>query len=1291
LFLCGKQAKAEDLTQGLMVAVPTLEGKAPTIDGLLEDWDLSAAEPMWITPQTADRFHGKVALMYDDKALYFSAQVSLPGRPLVNRNNPVDPFWNGDMLELRLVTDPDVAWPVRADAENVKTNRRVVHCSVWRNSETGKDYLSLVYGVRLNLGKSVNPEGSQVVIRTDADRGYVAEVRIPWSALNVPGGRNPFPPGQRMTATTAIHWGGETQVSASYRVNPGSFAFRRPESWGQVEFSATGNIKPRHVSMEEALASKTKKPTGVPIEIDVPENDLKVSVNIFGEHNEVLRELIGGEPHPRGKFTVYWDGRDQWGAPLKPGNYRWGAYLSPGLKAQYVATVGTSGNPGHETEDGRGLWGGDHGAAVAVAADSSGLYFLWTVAESGRAVVKTDYEGKVLWRKTPFVGGGFGPFYAVAANGKYVFVAHESDDWQHLARLDATTGQLLTFPGGGSMAWVAQGKLVKVPEDTTPILTHRRTPPVTSGMAASDREVFMPHYSENTIHVLDPETARILRELPCSGPRGVALDTKGNLYAVSFPENGPARVLKFAGAKGDPMPVIASGLVAPWGVGVDAQGNLHVTDLGSSQQVKTFSPEGKLLRTLGKVGGRSWAGAYDPSSFLLPAGIAADTQGGILVAEASLPKVMSRFDAASGKLLNRWFGAIAYAGLNVPDPLDPTVQYYPVTPDGEHRRALGGSICRASIPFVAPDAYWYLARAGIQDVDDMTSHYGAPVLFMGNNGQKYMFGEGGHGIVRVEGSKLIPVGHVAAKSGAVELWSDRNGDGQLQPEEVQLLHEVDGQRLLGRPASCPGSMWMQPNGDVYLVMSANNILKIPAAGFTSDGGIRWDADKARYAVPVVLPNLPKFRGGWNWRAGPRSGMLGVRIDSKKNLYVCFNAKVPYATEQLTVAMHEGLGHTSGSTAVKIAKFAPDGRLLWMAGRKATAAAKPGEMYHFWVMGGLVGDKYIAGASEWGQIYFYTEDGFFVDALMNNPGLSPPAGPYTFGSETFGGRVQEFPKRNEVWAFSRGMSYKVLGFDHGKVIGERRLRGQVVLDRVYEESVTASSTKPPSLVAVPLSNDPLHDENVWSKVPRSVVKSGDKDLATVQMGYDARNLYVRFSVTDDSPLKNGADSMNMVFHGGDAVGVYLGSANRKNEKTLPGDVRLLAAMIGGKPRLVAMKPVTRFAKHPDRYFTPAGGEAKFEFVGEVPQGQVVLTGDPDGQGYSALLAVPRAFLEVPLQTGTAVAADVEVLLSGQAARGLQTVSRHYLFSPRNEKTNMIDDVPTEARLYPQYWGVLEIQK
>ncbi len=1270
-------AYAIDLSGGTMYAVPVKDGKAPTVDGDLRDWDLSAAEPMWISNETAAELHASLAYMYDDEALYIGAKVSLPHRALRNPNNPVDGFWWGDELEFRIAADPTLPWPLDGGNAAAKATMRVAHITIWKNTATRLDYMNLTYGTHLDKGNVVNPPGTQVALQ-EHEGYYVIEGKIPWSVLNVPGGKNPFTAGGRMTLVAGFHWGGETQVTGIYRINPGSFAFSQPQTWGQLEFSATGNLPARHATMEETLAAAAKQPTGMSFTIQLPKKG-KVSVNILGLRGEVLRELIGGEEHDAGPLTLTWDGRDGWGNPLTPGAYHWGAYISPGLRAEYVGMAGTSGDPPYETENGRGGWGADHGPAVDVAADATGLYFLWLSAEAGRAIVKTDYAGNVLWRKNPFVEGGFGPLYAVAANGTSVFITFGKDR-PELFHLDAASGQLLTY---GKVATAPILGADDAPGVAPPAHFAGFEPSETSGLACTAREVYAALYTHNLIRVLDAATGAKVRDIACPGPRGLALDAHGDLYAVSYAADRAPAVLKFTGATGAGVTVV-SGLDTPYDVTVDAAGVLYVSEQGARQQVTTFTPAGKPLHAIGKAGGRRTFGAYDQAGLRNPIGIAADAQDGLLVAEAAPPKVMTRFNTATRAVLKRWYGAIGYAGANFGDPRDPWTVYYPLEAENVPVRAHLAKPGTVAVP----TAQWMMKDAGYQDVDSLYNYIAAPFIVDAVNKRRYFVSDTNpRGVCLLDGDKMLPVGRIMnvddwkANTYRLEIWTDRNGDHHLQPDEVTIITTIEGKPV---PAinDLTGSLWMNAHGDAFLVTHANKIICLPAKGFLANGAVVWDTAAIHYAVPTVLASM-----GQNLWSGWRAGVRGVRQDSKGNLYTCFNAEAPYATPALTKQMHEGLGHTSESTAVKIAKYAPDGSLSWMAGRKATAAAKPGEMYHFWVMGGLVGDNYVAGCSEWGQIYFYTADGFYVDALMNNPGLAPPAGPYTFGSETFGGRVQYYPARGEVWAYSCGLCYKVQGFTkNGLVADEQRLSGTVTLDKVYALAGEEEAAGPLRIVPLAHAGDAATD---WSTVPQSKLSRNKAPLATAQFAYDAQNLYGRIHVVDASPLRNSADTVGMIFKGGDAVGIDLGPAGARETPAL-GDVRILAALIGGQPRLVAMKPHSARDKQPEHYFTPASGDVKFDFVGEIPGGTVRFVPDADGGGYTALFTVPRAFLEVTFQPGATLAAEVEVLLSGQGARGLQTIARNYLYTQTHPETSMTDDLPTESRLYPKYWGSAKVE-
>jgi len=1281
LFLMNRPVHAMDLSQGRMLAVPVPEKQGPpVIDGNLAEWDLSGAEDVWITPETADRYRARLAAMYGDTHLYLAARVRLPGRPLRNANSPIDPFWQGDCLHFRLVSDPSFRYP--ATHETLGESNRVAHLSIWKDTQSGEDHLDIAYGSNFRQGKRLDPPEASVIVRPEGD-GYVMEAAIPWEVLNVPGGRNPFAPGQAMTFIAEILWDHTTQrVGAIYRKNPGVFAFKHPQEWGQLEFSPVGNLAPRHPDIDTYLAAATaEKREGVPIALKL-EKPAKVSLNILGPRGEVIRELTGGELRPAGEHRWYWDGLDQWGAPVKPGEYRWGAYLSQGLKARWIGSVGSSGNPPYPTEDGRGGWGGDHGDPMDTAADAGGLYFLWKSAEEERAIVKVDYDGNTVWRTTPFVGGGFGPFYHIASNGKvlcYVF----GEKTVSIGRLDAASGKLLKWDSlNQPLAPVAKGEPVS--GETAPY-----APSVATGLAINEKEIFVSVERENTVIVLDAHTGGPVRRLAVEAPRGLAFDAAGHLYVVSAPAGGEAAVFRIPGATGQPVKVVSGGLVAPWDVAVDETGALHLSDNGSSQQLKVFSPEGRLLRTIGPEGGRPWTGAYDRTALLNPAGLVADPRGGIVLAESSIPKPFSRYRATDGELLHRWFGGTAYGPTNIPDPENPRVNYYSLSSDP--KVSSGGGFARATIPEKGgtglPDAYWNLPAAGMPGAGIVLDTMNLPEIVEAVNGRQYMVSDSSnvnqnHGIVEKQGDAFLPVAHarIAAKGegfSGIEFWSDRNGDRQVQPGELRRLTEVENAPIVSL-ARHVGSMHMTPEGDLYFATNANRILKVPTRGFSESGAPDWELEKAGYVVPTVLESM-----GEKMYTHYREGILGMRLDAEKNLYTLFNANAPYATPEKTGAMQNGIGHTSRFTAVKFAKFDPRGHLLWMAGRKATSGARPGEMYHFWAMAGLVNDRYVAGGSEWGQIYFYTHDGFFVDALMDDPALGLPAGPHTFGGETFSGRVHYFPKRDEVWAYTMGRAFIVDGFRGGKVEGEERRSGSVTLDRVYDTGAEAvAETKPLVIAPFGTGDDP------WKSVPASTLHRNRKPLAQVRVARDGKHLRVRFDVENGAPFRNGSQQADLAFKGGDAVGLRLGPDTEETGNQ-PGDIRLLATVLEGKPTLIAYKPFTGLEpKAPAEYFTPAAGKEIFEYAAAVPGGEVTF--EAREGGYRMEFRLPLAFLELPLTPGSELRAEAEVLLSGQGARGLQTMSRNHLFSPTSSATSMTDDVVTEARLHRRYWGRARVE-
>jgi streptogramin lyase len=131
-----------------------------------------------------------------------------------------------------------------------------------------------------------------------------------------------------------------------------------------------------------------------------------------------------------------------------------------------------------------------------------------------------------------------------------------------------------------------------------------------------------------------------------SFPSGVAVDDRGNVF-VADNSNGCVReaspdatITTIAGTgavgySGDLGPAIEARLDLPWGVAVDARGNVYISD-GANAAVRKVDPGGTISTIAGGIPGGASTGDGGPAidaSLALPRGIAIDPQGALYITD----------------------------------------------------------------------------------------------------------------------------------------------------------------------------------------------------------------------------------------------------------------------------------------------------------------------------------------------------------------------------------------------------------------------------------------------------------------------------------------------------------------------------------------------------------------------------------------------------------------------------------------------------------------------------------
>ncbi len=1007
-----------------------------------------------------------------------------------------------------------------------------------------------------------------------------------------------------------------------------------------------------------------------------------VTVVVEDAAGKRIRNLVPSAPITALNAKVNWDGLDDSGKAVAPGTYRWRGIYHPGLDAKFEFAFYNSGSPTWQTERNEegfmGGWGADHGVPSSVATDPTGkdsrIFLSFSGQEAGSWLMSVNKDGRKTGAdSTTWKGADW--------------IAVDASDYPQSRILYARDEG--SYPGNG--AWVVQ--LARWPADSAkPLLANgelRETYDLAKGqhnlcgIAAGAGKVYVSLNYENRIGVYSVGAYAkfsLLKNIAVAQPRGIALDKDGHLLAVSGQS-----VVRIDEESGKITPVITKELTGPYALAVDAQGRILVADVGEAlagtvkpvnpqteMRVKLFSSDGTLLKTMGTAGGRK-IGPWDENAMQSIGGIAADGTGQVWVAESSLLlKRFSVWNPENGKFVRDHLGPPLYGGAGTLDPLDPSHLFYA----GLEYKAdwKTGSV----VPSFWHGDHFSDASSGMSNVQ-IIHHQGHEYLINFNGHSYWDWPTSIHR--RQPDGRYVPAATLYVKRDQpfIRVWSDSNGDGAEQDNEaVKVDQPVEAGVIKSISYKYVGpdlSYWGIGNWQ----WQKWSLWRWKPRSIDANGVPHYDpADQV-----AVIAEIPKET--------VIGGVEIAAVDSGGRVYLF------------------GYDARPGLNLGTISCLGADMKCLWTYPVKSQGHAEynrhfpPGSLIHVHKFSPLADPgtdalgPILCPVTADGQRHFLSSDGLFIGSVFRNAvrdgsGITPSTARrdqslngMSLPDEQWGDHFVQ-TRDGKFYLFTApgygGSGIAVIrieGLDQVK----RLAGGSITLGT--EKAVVAAPTTLPSLTIAHLSDPPRVDGKLadwpnatWTDVPLDSTRG-----FRARLGIDAKYLYITFDVRGNGKLRNAGTDWRTLFKSGGGVDVQLGLDPKADPlRTTPvgGDLRLFISLLEGKPIAVLYRPVNAEPKQPGTFESPVG-KVTFDDVRQLPDAQISIVDSKEG--YVVEAAVSRASINLLDAPGDRFIGDVGVIFADPT--GTKGQIRHYW---SNKDTFIVDDLPSEARLRPERWNVIQ---
>ncbi len=759
------------------------------------------------------------------------------------------------------------------------------------------------------------------------------------------------------------------------------------------------------------------------------------------------------------------------------------------------------------------------------------------------------------------------------------------------------------------------------------------------------------------IEEFDVAAGKVTAEVHVPKPGYLNINSKGELYGIS---DGKLCKIDWPSGRLTPFP---GDVKWPGAFDFDKQDNLYVFDwFKDRQNIRVYSPAGRLLRTIGTPGGFKM-GLWDPTRMGRILAIAIDQKNQLWTVGGQFhPQRLTRW-TLDGKVLSEHLGRTKYGGGGVLDPKDKSLLYY-----GPLEFKLDWKTGKTKLQAMT----WIgNAEAGEQPIYVNNRKYmvNRGPFFRLSCGVVYLYENHKCKLVAAVGladnfpplNTLTIKKHLGKKTLA-ELqftWSDLNGDQRAQLNEVKFAPRTI--------RSC------QIFDDQLGIMAGNTRFQVKK--FLPNGVPVYET----VTMPFAAGNWLRMGNGNYFQMGSdNSGnMEGWTADGKKlwsypsegnGVHAYYSAK-PLYPEQV------------------VANFTIMGRGKAHAGDlgEFVVINTNSGIWHLWTADGLlVGNIYLDQRHHKARHWNFLEHD--RNMLIEN---------VTAGQEHFWGYVTRTAD-NRYYGVHRSTNvFEIHGMDKFKrfsqkiTVTDKDIRSAVKWEkerqrrRVYREAKIYACYQTPGRIRIDGNSED------WEKVtPVMLFPRGDRGFnASFRLAYDQRTLFLCYETFGMGAFKNSGEDAKRMFKSGGCVDLKIATdaaADPTRKGPVKEDLRILMAPLRGKASAILYE-----AEKPG---APAGEQTTYatmvfrtEFDSVKPLPAARVAHQPTEHGYIVEAAIPIAALGLQIENDKLLKLDWGLIRTDQTGNGI--LGRYYW---SNKATTIVSDIAAEAHLEPRLWGHVRFQ-